>query len=83
MTPIAVTVVSGDMTTVWENPSPDSIFYTRPVTLLQAKDSRSVIKKIFPGIEKLRMPHMVDGIINPVFVDPKISMIDDKMVYAM
>ena len=85
MTPIAVTVVSGDdLTTVWENPSTNSIFYTRPITLLQAKESRSIVEKIFPGIhegiDKLRMPHMVDGIINPVFVDTKISMIDGKMV---
>ena len=85
MTPIAVTVVSGDdLTTVWENPSPNSIFYTRPITLLQAKESRSIVEKIFPGIQecidKLRMPHTVDGIINPVFVDTKISMIDGKMV---
>ena len=83
MTPIAVTVVSGDdMITVWENLSPKSIFYTRPVILLQAKESRSIVEKIFPGIQesidKLRMPHTVDGIINPVFVDTQISMIEGK-----
>ena len=88
MTPIAVTVVSGDdMITVWENLSPKSIFYTRPVILLQAKESRSIIEKIFPGIQKsidkLRMPHTVDGIINPVFVDTQISMIEGKMVHIV
>ena len=44
--------LKNDLTTVWEKPSPNSIFYTQPITLLQAKESRSIVERIFPGIQE-------------------------------
>ena len=37
----------GEKIKIWENPSPNSIFYALPISLVRAKESRPVIEKEF------------------------------------
>ena len=72
---------------LWENEHPNSIFLTRPVSLLRAKEGRNVIETEFSEILKeMRryklQPHMlnIQGKLISVQFFTETSMIDGKMV---
>eukprot|EP00112_Aurelia_sp_Birch-Aquarium-sp1_P026820 Seg975.1 transcript_id=Seg975.1/GoldUCD/mRNA.D3Y31 product="hypothetical protein" protein_id=Seg975.1/GoldUCD/D3Y31 len=60
------------------------VFYTRPIQLAKAKESRNFVASFFPklqsDLDSLRSPHEVAGVARNVVIDTKISMIDGKMV---
>eukprot|EP00112_Aurelia_sp_Birch-Aquarium-sp1_P004598 Seg1522.2 transcript_id=Seg1522.2/GoldUCD/mRNA.D3Y31 product="Major antigen" protein_id=Seg1522.2/GoldUCD/D3Y31 len=85
MTPMKIFFEAEDgCHTVWENPTPNSIFYTRPISLVKAKESRQLIAAIFPklqsDIDSLMEPHDVAGITNKVTIKTRVTMLDGKMV---
>lgn len=51
--PLTLSVIKGQSEKViWENPSPNSIFYTRPISLIRASESREIIEKEFNNLFK-------------------------------
>ena len=65
MTPMLISVDSGYQNVVlWQNPTPNSTFRTRPIHLYTAKESRSFVEEIFPriqaAIDSLSIPHHIE-----------------------
>lgn len=54
MTPMLISVENGDENVVlWQNPSPNSTFRTRPIHLYKAKESRGLLKRYFQACRLL------------------------------
>ena len=85
MTPMLISVDSGDQNVVlWQNPTPNSTFRTRPIHLYKAKESRSFVEEIFPriqaAIDSLSIPHHIEGLSRKAAITTKMTMVDGKMV---
>lgn len=70
---------------LWKNPSPNSIFYARPLSLVRAKESRDVIEKeydfLFAQIKKAETQNLkITGREVKLKVRNTVSMVDGKMV---
>ena len=51
MTPLTIHLDEKDSSILlWENPSPNSIFFTMPMHLVKVKESRAFVESIFPDI---------------------------------
>ena len=84
MTPMSIVCNVDDASVVlWKNPSPNSIFYTRPIQLFKAKETRSFIERIFPNLQSsmdfLEIPHQIEGLSHKCSITTKVTMIDGKM----
>ena len=84
MTPMSILCNVGDASVVlWKNPLPNSIFYTRPIQLFKAKETRSFIEQIFPNLQSsmdsLEIPHQIEGLSHKCSITTKVTMIDGKM----
>ena len=84
MTPLQVSLPCTGNVPLWENPSPNSIFYTRPLKLIKVKESRDFVGSFFPQLQSeldsLRPLHEVPGIARKVKIETRVTMIDGKMV---
>ena len=85
MTPMLISVDSGDQNVVlWQNPTPNSTFHTRPIHLYKAKESRSFVEEIFlriqAAIDSLSIPHHIEGLSHKAAITTKMTMVDGKMV---
>ena len=84
MTPMSIVCNVDDASVVlWKNPLPNSIFYTRPIQLFKATETRSVIEQIFPNLQSsmdsLEIPHQIEGLFHKCSITTKVTMIDGKM----
>ena len=85
MTPMSISVTSETGPVVlWRNPTPNSIFLTRPIHIFKAKESRGFTESIFPelqaSLDDLAYPRKVNGFSKQVDIDTKFTMIDRKML---
>ena len=83
MTPMSISVFSETgPVALWQNPTPNSFFLTRPIHLFKAKESRGFTGSIFPelqaSLDGLSYPRNISGFLKQVEIDTKITIISSK-----
>ena len=86
MTPLSISAKINDYESkfLWENPTPNSIFFTRPIQLIKVKESlvdfiSTIFSDLQASFDSLRSPRIIPGIANNVVVDTSVTMLDGKM----
>ena len=83
MTPLCIYVSGLNDIILWENPFPNSVFYTRRIKLVKAKGCRAFVALFFHKLQlcldAIRCPHEVQSVPFTVVINSKMSMIDGRM----
>ena len=84
MTPFCIYVSGLKDILLWEDPFPNSVFYTQQIKLVKAKECRAFVVSFFLKLQSclyaIRCPHEVQRFPFKVIINRKVPMIDDKVV---
>ena len=86
ISPLSLNAVSEDgRALLWKNPQPNSTFYARPLTLVRAAESRTIIEHEFESLftyinDNEQFSIEIAGKQVPLTIKNTVSMVDGKMV---